>query len=100
VFGRPSRPDYRQGCGEAFRLEGTVNLASPLRIDVTASEIELDEDQQGAWLALDARSNVDGFDRDGIPTLEPGDEIVARARVCEGHGEVPGPVVDLIEPTR
>jgi hypothetical protein len=100
VFGRPSRPDYRQGCGEVFRLQGTVNLAGPLRVAVTASEIELDEDQQGAWLELDARSRIDGFDSNGIPTLEPGDEIVAQVRTCEGHGELAGPVVDLIEPAR
>ena len=99
VFGRPSRPDYRQGCGAAFRLEGTVNLASPLRIDVSGSEVELDEDE-GTWLVVDSRTRVDGFDRNGIATLEPGDEIVVRAQACEGHGELPGPVADVIEPAR
>ncbi len=98
VFGRPNRPDYRQGCGAAFRLEGTVDLAGPLRIDVTASEIELDGDREGTWLALDARTRIDGFDRNGIPTLEPGDEIAVRATVCQGHGELPGPLASLIEP--
>jgi hypothetical protein len=98
VFGPRSRPDYRQGCGEMFRLEGTVNLAGPLRLEVTASEVELAEDQEGAWLVVDAGTRIDGFDRKGIPTLAPGDEIVVRAQLCEGHGELPGAVADLIKP--
>ncbi len=48
----------------------------------------------------DSRTRIDGFDRNGIATLEPGDAIVARVRVCEGHGELAGPVADLIEPAR
>jgi hypothetical protein len=99
VFGRRNRPDYRQDCGEAFRLEGTVNLAAPLRIDVTESEVELSEDQ-GAKLVVDAGTRIDGFDRNGIATLAPGDEIVVRAQLCEGHGELPGPVARMIEPAR
>jgi hypothetical protein len=63
VYGRPNRPNYRQECGAAFDLEGTVNQVGPLRIDVTSSEVELNEEDEGAWLVVDSQARVQGFDR-------------------------------------
>jgi hypothetical protein len=100
VYGRPNRPNYRQDCGAAFDLEGTVNQVGPLRIDVTSSEVELNEEDEGAWLVVDSQTRIQGFDRNGIATLEPGDELVVRAQVCEGNGEPPGLLAVVIEPAR
>ncbi|MGH3027817.1 MAG: hypothetical protein ACRDMW_04610, partial [Gaiellaceae bacterium] len=64
------------------------------------SELALDEEGEGLWLTVDAGSRIEGFDREGIATLEPGDEIVARAQLCVGHGEPAGPLAVRIEPAR
>ena len=100
VYGRPNRPNYRQECGGGFVIEGRVNQVDPLRIDVQSSEIELSESDEGAWLVVDSGTHVEGFDREGIATLEPGDELVVRAQVCVGNGELPGPLALSIEPAR
>ncbi len=100
VYGLPNRPNYRQDCGAAFDVEGAVNQVDALRIDVASSEIELEQGDEGAWLEVDSGTRIHGFDRDGIATLEPGDELVVRAQVCEGHGEPPGLFAILIEPAR
>jgi len=69
VYGLPNRPDYRRECGSTFALEGTVDQVDPLRIDVRRSEVELDEEAQSAWLVVDSRTRIEGFDREGIATL-------------------------------
>jgi hypothetical protein len=60
----------------------------------------VDEEDEGAWLVVDTRTSIDGFDHNGIATLEPGDEVVARAQVCVGHGELAGPLAVSIAPAR
>jgi len=100
VYGRPNRPDYRQECGPTFAIEGAVDQVDPLRIDVRGSEVELDEEAEGAWLAVDSGTRIEGFDREGIATLEPGDDIVVRAQLCVGNGELAGPLAVLIERPR
>jgi hypothetical protein len=100
LYGLPNRPDYRRQCEPAFALEGTVNHVDPLRIDVESSEVELSEEEEGAWLEVDSGTRIEGFDREGIATLEPGDEILARAQLCVGHGEPGGPVAVSIERRR
>jgi hypothetical protein len=100
LYGSPSRPSYRTGCGKVFRLEATVEQASPLRLDVQSSDVPVDESDEGAWLEVDSGTRIEGFDRDGIATLEVGDEIVVRAQRCVGHGELAGPLAELIEPAR
>ena len=49
---------------------------------------------------VDSGTHIEGFDREGIATLEPGDELVVRAQVCVGNGELPGPLAVSIEPAR
>ena len=98
LYGSPDRPSYRTGCGTVFRLEATVDQVSPLRVDVESSEVAMDKSDEGAWLEVDAGTRIEGFDRDGIATLEAGDEIVVRAQDCVGHGELAGPLAVSIEP--
>ena len=99
VYGLPSRPSFRRGCGAVFDVEGTVNLVDPLRIDVERSELELSEEDEGVWLEVDSGTRTHGFDRTGIATLEPGDDILVRARLC-GLADLAGPVAVSIEPAR
>jgi len=100
LYGSPDRPSYRTGCGTVFRLEATVDQVSPLRVDVESSEVAMDKSDEGAWLEVDAGTRIEGFDQDGIATLEAGDEIVVRAQDCVGHGELTGPLAVSIEPAR
>ena len=100
LFGRPNQPDYRTECEPEFGIEGTVDQVDPLRIDVRRSEVELDEEEDGAWLAVDSGTRIEGFDREGIATLEPGDEIVVRAQLCVGHGEPAEPLAVSIKRPR
>jgi hypothetical protein len=79
-----------------FAIEGKVNLVDPLRIDVHGSEVELSTEDEGAWLEIDSRTRIQGFDRQGIATLEPGDEIAARAQICKG--KLAGPLAVSIQP--
>ena len=99
VYGRPNRPDYRRECKPTFAIEGTVEQVDPLRI-VRRSEVELDEEAEGACVTVDSGTRIEGFDREGIATLEPGDEIVVRAQLCVGTGELAGPVAVSIERPR
>ena len=100
IFGSPARPIYRQGCGERFRLVGEVTQATfNLRIrapEEVPGELETFEDQ--VWLELDTQTRVEGFDRNGVATIVEGEKIAVSARMCEGHGELPGPLVDVIRP--
>ena len=76
-----------------------MNLVDPLRIDVERSELELSEEDEGVWLEVDSGTRIHGFDRTGIATLEPGDDILVRARLC-GLADLAGPVAVSIEPAR
>jgi hypothetical protein len=96
LYGHPARPSFRADCGAVFAIQGTVNLVDPLRIDVHGSELELSTEDEGAWLEVDSRTRIEGFDRQGIATLEPGDEIAARAQICKG--ELAGPLAVSIQP--
>lgn len=77
-------------------FEGTVTQVDPLRIDVERTEVDVEEDDEDARLQVDSGTRIDGFDRQGIATLAPGDEIVVTARLCQG--ELAGPLADSIEP--
>ena len=93
VYGLSNRPNLRLDCGSVFTIEGTVNQVDPLRIDVESSELELSEEDERTWLEVDSGTRIEGFDRSGIATLEPGDEIVILARLCQGEL-----LADSIEP--
>jgi hypothetical protein len=100
IFGSPAKPSYREGCGEPFRFSGEVTLASfNLRVDVTEpvpEQLERLVDEGQTWVELDAETRVEGFDRNGVATIDVGDEVVVTGRLCEG--ELSGPLADLIEP--
>jgi hypothetical protein len=100
-FGSPRKPNYRQRCGEPFGFTGEVSQAmfNPrIRVAEPVPE-QLEEDDDGqVWLELDANSRVEGFDRNGVATIAEGEEIAVTARLCEGSGEVPGPVVAVLRP--
>jgi hypothetical protein len=101
IYGSPAKPNYRQRCGEAFGFGGEVTQANgTLRIrvaDPVPEQLKEDDDGQ-VWLELDGTSRVEGFDRNGVATVTEGDEIVVTARLCEGHGEPVGPLVDVLRP--
>ena len=100
IFGSPARPHYRRGCGEPFRFTGEVTQANfSLRVriaDPVPEQVETHDEP--LTLELDAQTHVEGFDRNGVVRIMEGEKIVVSARVCEGYGEVPGPVADLIQP--
>ena len=48
-------------------------------------------------IELDARTRVEGFDRQGVATLEEGDAISIVARMCRMR-EADWPLADVIEP--
>lgn len=98
-YGLPTRPDYRSDCGPTFTLTGEVSgVDFNLRAKVDEAEgpgqaLEGDE----TWLELDVRSRVVGFDRKGLPTLEPGQRVRVRAQYCK-MAEADWPVAVSIEP--
>lgn len=100
IFGSPAQPSYRQGCGGPLRFSGEVTSASfNLRVDIAdpvPEQLESLVDEGQAWVELDADSRVEGFDRDGVATIDVGDEVEVSGRICEG--ELSGPLADLIEP--
>jgi hypothetical protein len=96
VYGLATRPSFRADCGAAFVFEGTVTQVDPIRIDVERTEVDVEEDDEHARLEIDSGTRIDGFDREGIATLAPGDELVVTARLCQG--ELAGPLADSIEP--
>jgi hypothetical protein len=100
IFGSPAKPNYRQGCGEPFHFAGEVTDASfNLRLHPTGPLPEgLDTEEEQVWLELDVETHVEGFDRNGVATIAEGEKVVVDARLCEGHGELPGPLADLIQP--
>lgn len=99
LYGLPTRPDHRSDCGLPFELVGSVSGADfNLRIEVD------DADGPGAGLEgeetaleLDVESRIVGFDRDGIPTLGPGDRVRVTLRYCR-IAEADWPLVDRLGP--
>ncbi len=47
-------------------------------------------------MEVDADTVVEGFDRDGVATIEAGTPVEITARLC--GGELSGPLADLIRP--
>lgn len=81
-------PSLRVACGAGSEFDGTITQVGPLRVDVAENE--------DAGLQVDSETRIEGFDRAGIATLEPGDEIAVRATFCAD--KLLGPVADVIRP--
>jgi hypothetical protein len=99
IYGSPTKPNYRQQCGESFRFAGEITQVDFLRIRVdepVPEQLEKDDDQ--VWLELDVESRVDGFDRNGVATISEGEEVVVTARLCKVAGEPAAVLVDLLRP--
>jgi len=98
LFGSPASPSYREHCREPFRFSGEATQAGfILRVDPDEpAPDELASDDGQVWVELDARSVVEGFDRNGIVTVDAGARVDVTARLCEG--ELAGPLVDRLEP--
>jgi hypothetical protein len=100
IFGSPARPSYREPCGEPFRFSGEVTIAtSTLRVGVAEpvpGQLELFTDEPEIWVDLDVETRVEGFDRNGVATIDVGDEVEITGRICEG--EAWGLLADRIQP--
>ena len=100
IYGSPTEPNYRQRCGRPFAFAGNVTgTISGLRITVdepVPEQLVMDDEQ--VWLELDAKSRVEGFDRNGVATLAEDDEVVVTARLCKVAGEPAALLVDLLRP--
>jgi hypothetical protein len=77
-----------------------VTIASlSLRVDVAEpvpGQLEPFADEAEIWVDLDAETRVEGFDRNGVATIDVGDEVEITGRLCEG--ELWGLLADRIEP--
>jgi hypothetical protein len=98
IFGSPTRPNYRQQCGEPLRFAGEVTQAwFNLRVrvaDVVPEQVPTDEEQ--VWVELDVETRIEGFDRNGVAAIAEGEEVTVTGRMCEG--ELSGPLADVVRP--
>ena len=100
VFGSSSNPNYRKRCGEPFGFVGEVRQGAgfSLRVDPNDPPDQLLEfvEDEGVWVEVDADTVVEGFDRNGVATIEDGTPVEVTVRMCEG--EPSGPFADRIRP--
>ena len=97
VFGSASNPNYRKRCGQPFSFVGEVTQAGlSLRVDPTDPPpdqlAQLVDDDGNIWVEVDADTVVEGFDRNGVATIDDGTPVEVTARMCEG--ELSGPLAD------
>jgi hypothetical protein len=103
VFGSPSTPNYRKGCGEPFAFTGEVIDQAGFSLIVDPAGTPPDQvgewlDADGyIWVEVDAYSLVEGFDRNGVATIENGTPVEVTARMCEPD-EIGGPLAYRIRP--
>ena len=99
VFGSVEKPDAEDGfnCGRtrAIRVRAVTTPAfdmQPLTVEAEDDQLQsflLREDVDGI-VTVDAHSVVSGFERDGIPFLQAGDEFSLTLRECVGKATEAG----------
>jgi hypothetical protein len=96
LYGHPQQAKLSRGLPRRVRDRGKAQPGRPPphRRPWLGGRVETED--EGAWLEIDSRTRIQGFDRQGIATLEPGDEIAARAQICKG--ELAGPLAVSIQP--
>jgi hypothetical protein len=92
-FGTDGKP-YNKGDGRRCRFAGSVTNVTPR--DVTVS----DDDPAGprALVTIDARTDIRGFRRQGLPYLQTGDGVAVTGRRCRTGGRVQGITAARIVP--
>ncbi|HXV58533.1 MAG TPA: hypothetical protein VD704_11745 [Gaiellaceae bacterium] len=95
VYGTATNPDYARRCSERVVFHGVVDQVAPLRVEAEVPDAGVLVEDGRAFLSVDAGTRIEGFDRAGIPTLAPGDEVFVRARLCGDGADL---LAERIEP--
>jgi hypothetical protein len=71
-YGRPGRP-LRRAKGKSCALEGEITSLDTLTVNAPDGE---------QWITVDARTRIDGLQRDGLPYLREGDRVRIEGKGC------------------
>lgn len=99
IYGSPGQPNAEAGfrCQPPRAIRARA-LTTPA-FDVIPLEVEAEDEEVQAFLlredvdgivTVDASTVVTGFERDGIPFIQAGDEFSLALRECEGKATEPG----------
>jgi hypothetical protein len=91
AFGSPRRPNERAGWRCGALLPGLVGVVtttpgwgSIFRVRFEDERVRRDEGETSVF--VDARTEITGFDEDGLPRIVAGDRIRATVRECTASG--------------